>query len=74
MRPSLRSTLLASCALTLSFGLLGCEDASKTTPAPATPPSVTAPATPDAGKGGAMDGPAPRVDPAPTPAPAPEPK
>ncbi len=34
MRSILRSALLASCAVSLTWGLAGCDDTSKVTPAP----------------------------------------
>ncbi len=46
----MRSTLLASCLLILSFGVLGCDDGMKKADTPAAP-AVT-PGTPDPGKGG----------------------
>ncbi len=52
----MRSTLLASCLLVLSFGVLGCDDGMKkadTAPAPTVTPAPVEP-----GKGGAMEGPA----------------
>ena len=49
MRSILRSTLLASFALAMTWGLSGCEDTTKTTPPPPPRPPPRAPTTP-AGK------------------------
>ncbi len=81
MRSSLRSAILAGSVLSLSFVLVGCDDASKTTTTPA--PDVKAGTTEpsknamepgkdgamEPGKGGAMDSSKPAMDPA-APAPA----
>ena len=55
----MRSTLLASCLLGLTF-VVGCDDAKKTEPA-AEPAPTVAPATAEPGKG-AMEGPKGRGD------------
>ena len=68
----MRSTLLASCLLGLSFAVVGCDDAKMAEDT--TPPPVVAPAPAEPGKGamegpgGAMSGPTaePTVAPAPT--------
>ncbi len=75
----MRSTLLGSCVLALSFALVGCDDGMKKDGAGAPPVNGPAGTSPDAApKGGAME-PAPKggaMEAAPTtPAPAPtEPK
>ncbi len=76
----MRSILLNSCLLALTFSVVGCDPAVKEEPAPAGAPVVT-PAPAEPGKPG-MAGPAPEIQkadgagsmaPAPTPTPA-EPK
>ena len=75
----MRSTLLGSFLLAVSFGVVGCDDAKKDNVVPESAPVVTPPAG-EAGKGamdgpkaemkpgGAMEGPAPVTAPAAEPA------
>ena len=70
----MRSTLFASCLLTLTCGFVGCDEGKKEETAPATTPTVT----PAPAEKGAMGGPAPAGETKPEGAapttPAPEPK
>ncbi len=71
MRSILRSSLLASFALTMTWGLSGCEDTTKTTP-PAAPTTnsgtVTGTSTSDADKGKMEPAAKDKMDPIPPPA------
>ena len=71
----MRSTLLASCLLILSFGVLGCDDGmKKADTAPASAPTVT-PGTSEPGKGAMEGSGTTKTEPAPAPVtPAAEPK